>query len=76
MVITLSPELEAVLTELARRQGTSPEALVLNTLRDKFLPAAAPPGPQDEWERRLLALAKDCGLSLSDAALGREALYE
>jgi hypothetical protein len=76
MVITLSPELEAALTELARQQGIAPEALALNTLRERFLAPAAPVQPQDEWERRLLGLAKDCGVSLSDAALGREELYE
>jgi hypothetical protein len=76
MVITLSSELEAALTEVARRQGVAPEALALNTLRERFLPPAAPVQPQDEWERRLLGLAKDCGVSLSDAALSREELYE
>ena len=75
MVITLSPELEAALTDVARRQGISPEALALNSLRERFL-SAAQLQPQDEWERRLLGLAKDCGVSLSNAALGREELYE
>jgi predicted DNA-binding antitoxin AbrB/MazE fold protein len=31
---------------------------------------------QDEWERRLLGVAKDCGVSLSDLALSSEGLYE
>jgi hypothetical protein len=76
MVITLSPELEAALTESARRLGVAPEALALNVLQDRFLSPAAPIQPRDEWERRLLGVAKDCGVSLSDAALGREELYE
>jgi predicted DNA-binding antitoxin AbrB/MazE fold protein len=32
--------------------------------------------PQDEWERRLLELATDCGVSLSNAAVSSEGLYE
>lgn len=32
--------------------------------------------PQDEWERRLLELAKDCGVSLSDSAVSSDGLYE
>lgn len=31
---------------------------------------------QDEWEQRVVALAKDCGVSLSDSALGSDGLYE
>jgi hypothetical protein len=75
MVITLGPELEAALKEQARRQGVTPEELALNALRQHFL-GAAPPQPRDEWERRLLGLAKDCGVSLPDWAVSREALYE
>jgi predicted DNA-binding antitoxin AbrB/MazE fold protein len=32
--------------------------------------------PQDEWERSLLGVAKDCGVSLTDSALSSEELYE
>jgi predicted DNA-binding antitoxin AbrB/MazE fold protein len=38
--------------------------------------AAGPLEPQDEWERRLLGLAKDCGISLPDAAVSSEGLYQ
>ena len=76
MVITLGPELEAALDEQARRQGVAGEVLALDALRERFLAPVPPVQPQDEWERRLLGLAKDCGVSLSDAALSREALYE
>lgn len=75
MVITLGPELEAALNEQARRHGVAPEVLALQALRERFL-AAARPQPRDEWERRLLGLAKDCGVSLPDGALRREALYD
>lgn len=76
MVITLDPQLAAILGELSRRQGVAPEILALNALRDRFLFSAASLQPRDDWERNLLGLAKDCGVSLSDAALGREELYE
>jgi len=76
MVITLEPELEAALTEVASRQGVAPEVLALNALRERFLGSAGPFRPNDEWERRLLGLAKDCGVSLPDSAFRRETLYE
>jgi hypothetical protein len=76
MVITLTPQLEAVLSEQARRRGVAPEALALDALRERFLPAAADLEPRDEWERRLLEAATDCGVSLSNEALGREEMYE
>lgn len=76
MVITLDPELAAVLSEHAGRQGIAPEVLAINALRDRFLFSATSIQPQDDWERRLLGLAKDCGVSPSDAALSREELCE
>ena len=76
MVITLGPDLEAVLNDLARRQGVAPEVLALNALRERFLGPALRIQPRDEWERCLLGLAKDCGVSLSNEALSREELYD
>ena len=67
MVITLEPELEAALNEQARSKGVPPEVLALNALRERFL-APKPIQPQDEWERRLLEIATDCGVSLSNEA--------
>jgi len=75
MVINLSPELEAALNEQARRRGIGPEVLALDALRERFL-AATPMQPRDEWERQLLGLAKDCGVSLPDSAFSREAFYD
>jgi hypothetical protein len=76
MVITLPPQLEAVLSEQAQRLGMAPEVLVLDTLREHFLPTSDPLEPRDEWERQLLSMAKDCGVSLTDEQLGREQMYE
>jgi hypothetical protein len=76
VVITLEPELEAALNQAARRRGVAPELLVLDALRQRFLHSAAPAGPHDEWELRLLGMARECGVSLPDTALSRQALYE
>jgi hypothetical protein len=76
MVITPDPELEAALTAAAQKQGVAPDALALDALRQKFLPRPLPFEPRDEWERRLLAIGKDCGVSLPDSAFSREELYD
>ena len=76
MTITLGTDLEAALNDLARGQGLSPEVLALDALRERFLPLASPLQPQDEWERRLLGVARDWGVSLPDSAVCSEGLYE
>lgn len=75
MVITLDPELEAALIELARREGIDAEVLALKTLRDRLL-ATSSIEPRDQWERGLLAAARQCGVSLSNASLSSEGLYD
>ncbi|HUG89568.1 MAG TPA: hypothetical protein VML55_01960 [Planctomycetaceae bacterium] len=76
MVLTLGPELEAALNEAASQHGVDPEALALTALRERFLGAASSLQPRDEWERGLLAVVRDCGVSLPDAALSSEGLYD
>ncbi len=76
MVINLTPQLEAALSEQARRRGVTPEMLVLEALQDRFLPSPLPIEPRDDWERKLLGAAIDCGVSLSDSALSSEGLYD
>lgn len=76
MVITLGPDLEAALNDQARKQGVSPEVLVLQALRERFLASALPPLPRDDWERRLRSAATDCGVSLSNEAVSSEGLYD
>jgi hypothetical protein len=76
MVLTLEPDLEAALTEQARKQGIAPEVLAVNVLKQRLLPPAPAIEPRDEWERTLLRAASDCGVSLSDEALSRESLYD
>lgn len=76
MVITLGPELEAALKEAARRQGVAAETLALSALQERFLAAVVPPEPSDEWERELLEAAQPWGVSLPDAALSSDGLYD
>ncbi len=75
MVITLDPELEAALNEVAREKRVAPEVLALNVLRERILDMAAML-PRDEWERGLLEAAKDYGVSLPDWAVSSEGLYD
>lgn len=75
MVITLDPELEAALNEVARYKGIAPEALALSVLRERIV-SMAELLPRDEWERGLLELAIDCGVSLPDWAVSSEGLYD
>jgi len=76
MTITLPPQLEAALSEQARRRGISPEVLALDALRERFLAGSAALEPRDEWERRLFGAAIDCGVSVPDSALSSDGLYE
>ena len=42
MIITLPPDIEQVLVEQARKQGTTPELLALDSLRARFMPSLSP----------------------------------
>lgn len=75
MVVTLDSKLEAALKEQANLEGISPEELALKVLRARLL-AAAPFEPRDEWERGLLEAARPWEVSLPDAALTSEGLYD
>ena len=76
MVVHLPPQLEAAISEQARRRGVAPEALALDALRERFLPTAPPVEPRDDWERQLFGAAIDCGVSVPDSALSSDGLYE
>ncbi len=76
MVITLTPQLEAVLSEQAQRRGVAPEVLALDALRERFLPESDAMEPRDEWERQLFGAAIDRGVSVPDSALSSDGLYE
>lgn len=74
MVIPLPPALESALAEQARRRGIDPVELALDLLERRLTPVA--PQAADEWERRLFGAAVDCGVSVPDAALSSDGLYE
>ena len=76
MVITLEPELEATLNDLAYQQGVAPEVLAVNALRERFRAPSSQFQPQDDWERGLLHAARDWGVSLSDSVLSCEGMYD
>ena len=75
MVISIGQKLEAVLNEKARRQGVTAEALALAALEDRFL-SNLEEDSRDDWERQLRRLRVNCGVSLSDAAVSSEGIYE
>jgi len=75
MVIHISAQLEAALNEEAKKQGTDAESLANRVLNERFV-RKLPFEPQDDWERRLLEIGTDCGVSLSNEALSSEGIYE
>jgi hypothetical protein len=75
MILNLDPELELELQEQARHEGIAPEQLALHYLQER-LRLAANLKPRDEWERRLLDMARPWGISFSNEALSSEGLYD
>ena len=47
MTITLPPEVESLLAEEARRQGTTAEALAVDCLRNRLRPGPTAEAPRD-----------------------------
>jgi hypothetical protein len=76
MDVTLTPELEASLKELAHRRGVPIEEFVLGVLRDWVSHRTNGANTGDEWESLVLKAGTDCGVSLPDAAVSSEGLYE
>ena len=76
MVITLPPELEAALNELARKRGVAPEILAIDALRERLVAMTRVVEPRDEWERLIIQTGTNCGVSLPHEALSSEGLYE
>jgi hypothetical protein len=76
MVLNLDTQLEAALHEAARQRGLTPEALALGALRERFLASHIALEPRDDWERQLLAIGVDCGVSLSNEAASSEGIND
>ena len=78
MTITLTPEIEQILTQEAEKTGTTLEAVALAKL---LMPAPIDyritlPPPRDDWERELRSIGVPCGVSLTDEQVSRESLYD
>ena len=76
MVITLTPELEDALKELASREGIAPDVLALKILRERLIALVQPVEARDEWERLIIQAGSDRGVSLPHEALSSKGLYE
>jgi hypothetical protein len=76
VVLELDAELEAAILEEANQRASTPENVAMTALRQRFLIHPPMPVPRDDWERELLAIAVDCGVSLPDSALTREEMYD
>lgn len=48
MIIHLTPDIEEALAEEARKLGTTPEQLALDSLRERFVPSDADTAPTEE----------------------------
>ena len=59
-----------------RQRQRRPVATELAEVEGREHPPGESFAPQDEWERILLGLATDCGVSLSHSALSSEGMYE
>ncbi len=60
MNIPLTPDIERTLIEQARKLGTTPEQLVLNSLMERFSPRlASGEQPESERKRALAELLRD-----------------
>ncbi|HEY1064948.1 MAG TPA: hypothetical protein VGE52_02515 [Pirellulales bacterium] len=76
MVIELPETLVPALTREAEKRGMTPEAFVLDVLKTRLGVRREAFVPRDDWERELLSIGIDCGVSLPASALTSEELYD
>jgi hypothetical protein len=81
MTLELSPELESIIADRARLCGTTPESyveqIVAQHVRQSVSQPIAPLSSSSvEKLKRIKAVARDCGVSLSDEQLSREHMYD
>ena len=76
MTIQLPPDLGLSLSQWAAQQGISAEEAALRVLREHLRGKTYDFTPRDEWERKLLAIGVDCGVSLTDEQLSRDHMYD
>lgn len=83
MTITLGPDVETALTEAARRRGTTPEALAVESLRAIFVTANGSELSEEEFEDLVKELDEAFEAAggnkippLSDYGASRESFYK
>ncbi len=80
MTIRLTSDLEEMIRKQASERRVSPEAIIMDVLRERFLPlshgAPLAQQPIDDWKARLRRVATHCGVSLCDEAVSSEGLYD
>jgi hypothetical protein len=77
MTLTLSEDVERALRSRAAELGKTPDQLAEDAIRRQLqLPASVEPPPRDDWERLLLSIPAQTGVSLTDEQVSREVLYE
>jgi hypothetical protein len=76
MVIILNEQLAAALQHEAKQRGVAPESLAVEVLEQQLGNTSVPVQPRDEWEKSLLRVASDCGVSLPNEALSSDGLYD
>ena len=76
MNLLISLRLEAALIEEARKRGTDPQAVATLALWERFIPEVLKFEPKDEWERKLMEIGIDCGVSYPSEILSSETYYD
>ena len=54
----------------------APQTLANNSLRGRLIAPTVEIEPRDDWERLIIGVGTDCGVSLPHKALSSEGLYE
>jgi hypothetical protein len=60
----------------ALSEAIPPNVSACPDVKQRSGPVSQPIVPRDEWERRLLSAASDCGVSLPNSALSSDGLYD
>lgn len=78
MTIELGPELAATIAAMAQERGQTPEQFALEVLAERAQARMAPRArlSPEEFRRRLDAIARPCGVSLTNEQLSRETMYD
>ena len=76
MTITLGPDLESALNDLAHKQGVTPEVLAVNALRERFLAPRSSAATARRVGSALAQRSDRLRVVSSHEAVSSEGLYE